>query len=174
MYETGAGGSAPKHVQQFVQCGHLRWNSLGEYQAFAEALVTLGRRLYLNSSKNADAEASKKLAMLGECLYKAIGVIMEKHEMPERRVGEVDNRDTNAHIALHWAEFLAEKDSAAYKDLYLRLKDNEQQILEEIKKSQGTATDLGGYYLLDYGKAYDAMNPSKTLKEILDSIVVGK
>lgn len=107
--------------------------------------------------------------MLGGSLYKAIGVIMEKHEMPERRVGDIDNRDTNYHIALHWAEFLAKEDKS-YEDLYKRLAESEDAILAEIKASQGSEKDLGGYYLFDYSKAKEAMNPSKTLAAILDSI----
>lgn len=159
LYETGAGGSAPKHVQQFQSCGHLRWNSLGEYQAFAEALCTLGNRTN-----------QAKLTMLGDCLYKAIGVVLEKHEMPERRVHDIDNRDTNYHVALHWAEFLAKED-ASYKNLFKSLADNEEKILAEIKASQGPPAELGGYYLFDYAKAKEAMNPSATLNAILDSIV---
>jgi isocitrate dehydrogenase len=157
LYETGAGGSAPKHVEQFKTCDHLRWNSLGEYQAMAEAFCRLGLRL------------GNEVKMLGDCLYKAIGVIMEKHEMPERRVHEIDNRDTNFFIALHWAEFLSEEDEK-YAVVFKKLLESKDRILEEIRSSQGEAVDLGGYYRYEFDKAKRAMNPSATLCEILDSI----
>lgn len=156
LYETGAGGSAPKHVQQFVKCNHLRWNSLGEYQAMAEAFTRLGNRT-----------GSDKLMLLGDCLYKAIGVVLEKHEMPERRVHDLDNRDTNFYVALHWAEFLAEKDEVV-KPLYKELLDAMEEILAEINRSQGDPVDLGGYYLFESEKAKRAMNPSQTLTSILE------
>ena len=157
LYETGAGGSAPKHVQQFLKCDHLRWNSLGEYQAMAEAFNTLGKR-----SNNST------LKMLGENLYKAIELVMEKHELPERRVHELDNRDTNFYIALHWAQFLAQQD-AKYQPLFEQLSAAHDQIHAEINKSQGAKVDLGGYYHFDYEKTSRAMNPSPTLSRILAS-----
>jgi len=157
MYETGAGGSAPKHVEQFIQCGHLRWNSLGEYQAMAEAFVRIGARLQ-----------NKKVAMLGDCLHKAIGAIMEKHEMPERRVHEIDNRGANFWIALHWAEFLSKKDYETYGEVYKKLSEGKDKILEEIESSQGEPVHLGGYYRYGFDKATRAMNPSTTMSEIMD------
>ena len=158
LYETGAGGSAPKHVEQFMNCDHLRWNSLGEYQAMAEAFHRLGLRL-----------GDDKITLLGDCLYKAIGVIMGKHEMPERRVYEIDNRDTNFFIALHWAEFLSKEDDR-YLAVFKKLSEGSDKILEEIRSCQGKAVDLGGYYRYEFDKARRAMNPSATLCEILDGL----
>lgn len=156
LYETGAGGSAPKHVQQFVQCNHLRWNSLGEYQAMAEAFMRLGKRT-----------DNKKAITLGECLFKAIGLVLEKHELPERRVHELDNRDTNFYLALHWAEFLAEE-SLQYKTLLENLSNAKHEVVACDAECQGGAIDVGGYYLFDYLKAKTAMNPSKALTTIIE------
>ena len=155
LYETGAGGSAPKHVQQFVQEGHLRWDSLGEYLATAVAFETLG-----NTSGN------PKATMLGECLNKAVGRILDNRKSPSRRVKEIDNRATNYYVALYWSEYLAEQDPS-YKPLFEQLSKNRPQIVEEFKTCQGEPVDLGGYYLFDYEKARDSMNPSPTLSKIL-------
>ena len=158
LYETGAGGSAPKHVQQFVKCDHLRWNSLGEYQAMAEAYIRIGKR-----------GGNAKAKILGDCLYKAVGLILERHEMPERRAHELDNRDTNYFVAVHWAEFLAKED-ANFLPIFKKLADGQKQILADFDNCQGNPVDLGGYYLFDYDKVKTAMNPSETLNAILDSI----
>jgi isocitrate dehydrogenase len=158
LYETGAGGSAPKHVQQFVKCDHLRWNSLGEYQAMAEAFIRLG--------KNTE---NKRAILLGECLYDAVGSILERHEMPERRVHEVDNRDTNYFLALHWAEHLG-KEVPELASIFQKLSHAHDEIVSDMKECQGREVDLGGYYLFDYEKANRAMNPSRVLTEILSSI----
>ena len=154
LYETGAGGSAPKHVQQFVQEGHLRWDSLGEYLATAVAFSQLG------DSGNDQAK------MLGECLDKAVGRILKNRKSPSRRVKEIDNRATNYYIALYWAEYLAEQDDS-FKPIFEKLSSERPKIVEEFKECQGEAVDIGGYYLFDYDKVNGAMNPSKTLGEIL-------
>lgn len=154
LYETGAGGSAPKHVQQFVQEGHLRWDSLGEYLATAVAFSQLG------DSGNDQAK------MLGECLDKAVGRILKNRKSPSRRVKEIDNRATNYYIALYWAEYLAEQDDS-FKPIFEKLSSERPKIVEEFKECQGEAVDIGGYYLFDHNKVNDAMNPSKTLSEIL-------
>ena len=154
LYETGAGGSAPKHVQQFVQEGHLRWDSLGEYLATAVAFTQLGD------------SGNEKAKMLGECLDKAVGRILKNRKSPSRRVKEIDNRATNYYIALYWAEYLAEQDDA-YKPIFEKLSSERPKIVEEFKECQGEAVDIGGYYLFDHSKVNDAMNPSKTLREIL-------
>ena len=161
LYETGAGGSAPKHVQQFVQCDHLRWNSLGEYQAMAEAFIGLGK-----SNNN------PKATLLGECLYQAIGVILERHEMPERRAHELDNRDTNYFVAVHWAEFLSKHD-ANFLPIYQSLAENQEEIQTDFDNCQGNGVDLGGYYKFCYEKTKKAMNPSEKLNAILDAIPSG-
>eukprot|EP00561_Arcocellulus_cornucervis_P013549 CAMPEP_0185799880 /NCGR_PEP_ID=MMETSP1322-20130828/566_1 /TAXON_ID=265543 /ORGANISM="Minutocellus polymorphus, Strain RCC2270" /LENGTH=830 /DNA_ID=CAMNT_0028495483 /DNA_START=96 /DNA_END=2588 /DNA_ORIENTATION=- len=155
LYETGAGGSAPKHVQQFVEEGHLRWDSLGEYLATAVAFETLGR-----------TSGNPKATMLGECLNKAVGRILDNRKSPSRRVKEIDNRATNYYVALYWAEYLAEQDPG-YKPLFEQLSKNRSQIVEEFKACQGDPVDLGGYYIFDHEKAHAAMNPSSTLSKIL-------
>jgi len=155
LYETGAGGSAPKHVQQFVEEGHLRWDSLGEYLATAVAFIQLG--------EDTDNERAK---MVGECLDMAVGRLLKNRKSPSRRVKEIDNRATNYYVALYWAEYLAEKDDA-YKPIFEKLSEQRSEIVEEFKQCQGEAIDIGGYYLFDYEKVSNAMKPSQTLSEIL-------
>lgn len=158
LYETGAGGSAPKHVQQFVEEGHLRWDSLGEYLALAVAFEQLG-----NSTDN------KKAVLLGKCLNKAVGRILDNRKSPSRKVNQIDNRATNFYVTLYWADFLSEEDKA-YKPMFDALSNARAEIVEEFKQCQGEPVKLGGYYLLDNDKAYKAMNPSQTLNNILKSI----
>lgn len=148
LYETGAGGSAPKHVQQFVEQSHLRWDSLGEYLATAVAFEQLGKRT-----------DNEKAILLGECLNKAVGRLLDNRKGPSRRVNEIDNRATNYYIALYWSEYLAQADPA-YKDVFEKLSSHRSEIVAEFQKSQGDAADLGGYYLFDYEKTKAAMNPS--------------
>lgn len=156
LYETGAGGSAPKHVQQFMEEGHLRWDSLGEYLATAVAFSQLGK-----------TEGNPKATLLGDCLNKAVGRILTNRKSPSRRVNEIDNRATNYYVALYWAEYLAEEDPA-YKPLFDKLSSNRGQIVEEFKACQGDPVDLGGYYMPTYKKAAEAMRPSPTLNSILE------
>jgi isocitrate dehydrogenase len=158
LYETGAGGSAPKHVQQFVKEGHLRWDSLGEYLALAVAFEQLG--------SNTDND---KAVLLGECLNKAVGRILDNRKSPSRKVNQIDNRATNFYVALYWADYLAQED-AAYKPMFDALSKARAQIVEEFKECQGDPVELGGYYLVDPVKVNKAMNPSKTLNKILASI----
>ena len=158
LYETGAGGSAPKHVQQFVKEGHLRWDSLGEYLALAVAFEQLGI-----------TTGNEKATLLGECLNKAVGRLLDNRKSPSRLVNQIDNRATNFYVTLYWADFLSKEDPA-YKPLFEALSAARADIVEEFKHSQGEPVDLGGYYLLDSAKAVKAMNPSQTLKKILDSI----
>jgi len=158
LYETGAGGSAPKHVQQFVEEGHLRWDSLGEYLATAVAFERLGQ-----------TTGNEKAVMLGNCLNKAVDRVLTNTKGPSRRVKEIDNRATNFYIALYWAEYLAEVD-AAYKPLFEALSSARSQIVAEFKECQGDPVDLGGYYCFDPVKAKAAMNPSSTLSAIIDNI----
>eukprot|EP00980_Cylindrotheca_fusiformis_P016971 scaffold5159_cov112-Cylindrotheca_fusiformis.AAC.25 len=158
LYETGAGGSAPKHVQQFVEEGHLRWDSLGEYLALAVAFEHMG-----------ESSGNEKAKLLGECLNKAVGRILDNRKSPSRIVNQIDNRATNFYVTLYWADFLSQEDPA-YKPLFEALSENRHEIVEEFKKSQGEPVDLGGYYLIDPVKAERAMNPSPTLNQILASI----
>jgi isocitrate dehydrogenase len=156
LYETGAGGSAPKHVQQFVEEGHLRWDSLGEYLATAVAFIQLGK-----------SNDNPKATLLGDCLNKAVGRLLTNRKSPSRRLNEIDNRATNYYVALYWAEYLAEEDPA-FKPLFDKLSSNRSQIVSEFKECQGDAVDLGGYYLPSYGLSAKAMRPSTTLNKILE------
>lgn len=155
LYETGAGGSAPKHVQQFVKEGHLRWDSLGEYLALAVSYERL-----------AETTDNPKAKLLGDCLNKAVGRILTNRKSPSRTVNQIDNRATNFYVALYWADFLHQEDPL-YKPLFDALSENRAQIVNEFKDCQGSAVDLGGYYLFDSDKASKAMNPSPTLNKIL-------
>lgn len=157
LYETGAGGSAPKHVQQFVAEGHLRWDSLGEYLAMAVAYEGL-----------AETANNPKAKVLGECLNKAVGRLLNNRKSPSRVVNQIDNRATNFYVALYWADFLQQEDPA-YTPLFEELSKNRAAIVAEFKESQGHPVDLGGYYLFDSQKAKAAMNPSSTLNNILAS-----
>ncbi|KAL7552262.1 hypothetical protein ACHAWF_015494 [Thalassiosira exigua] len=157
LYETGAGGSAPKHVQQFVQEGHLRWDSLGEYLATAVAFEHLG-----NITNN------EKATLLATTLNMAVGRILDNRKSPSRRVKEIDNRATNFYVALYWAEYLAAEDPA-FQPIFEELSSNRSKIVEEFKASQGEPVDLGGYYLFDYDKTKHAMLPSPTLNSIIGS-----
>lgn len=156
MFETGAGGSAPKHVQQFVQEGHLRWDSLGEYLAIAVSLEHL-----------ADSQGNQRARDLADSLNSAIGRLLSNRKSPSRKVNELDNRASNFYIGLYWAEFMAEKDPE-YKALAETLKNSRHDIVEELKSCQGEEQDIGGYYKLDPAKAERAMRPSKVLNKILD------
>ena len=156
MFETGAGGSAPKHVQQFVEEGHLRWDSLGEYLAMAVALEHLG-----------ETTGNERATKLADALNKGIGRLLQNRKSPSRKVNELDNRASNFYVSLYWAEFMAEVDPS-YQELATILKDNRKQIVEELKGCQGEPQDIGGYYKLDPVKADRAMRPSKTWNDILD------
>jgi monomeric type NADP-dependent isocitrate dehydrogenase len=158
LYETGAGGSAPKHVQQFVEEGHLRWDSLGEYLAVAVAFEQLGT-----------STGNDKATLLGECLNKAVGRVLDNRKSPTRTVNQIDNRATNFYITLYWADFLSKTDPS-YGPLFDLLTEARPQIVEEFKICQGEPVDLGGYYLFDADKTRGAMNPSQTLNKILSTI----
>ncbi len=164
MFETGAGGSAPKHVQQFVQENYLRWDSLGEFLAMAASLEHLGR-----------AYKNPKALVLAETLDAATGKFLLENKSPSRKVGGIDNRGSHFYLAMYWAEALA----AQNKDMELRnqfssvataLSGKEQQIVDELRTVQGTAIDTQGYYQPVPEVCARAMRPSKTLNAIIDSI----
>jgi isocitrate dehydrogenase len=164
MFETGAGGSAPKHVQQFQQEGYLRWDSLGEFLALVPSLEHIG-----NFSNN------KKALVLSETLDQATGQILDNNKSPARKVGEIDNRGSHFYLALYWAQAL----SAQTKDTDLQshfskvakqLADNEAKINAELIAAQGKPVDMGGYYHPDKVKTAKAMRPSATLNAIIESI----
>src|SRR6201996_3927406 len=164
MFETGAGGSAPKHVEQFQQEDYLRWDSLGEFLAFGASLEHLAQ-----TYKNAKAQ------VLAETLDTAIGKILEFNRSPARKVGELDNRGSHFYLALYWAQALAAqtKDKelqARFKPLAEALTKNEAKINSELIGAQGKPVDLGGYYLPDDAKASAAMRPSATLNTALAAL----
>jgi len=156
LLETGAGGSAPKHVEQFLKEGHLRWDSLGEYLATAIGFEELGDRTNNAKSK-----------LLGTTLMNAVGKWLDNNKSPGRKGKQIDNRGSNFYVALYWAEELAAKD-AAWAPLAKALKDNEEQIMKDMIDCQGPACDVGGYYKLDAQKADTAMRPSKVFNDLMD------
>ncbi len=164
LFETGAGGSAPKHVEQFQHEGYLRWDSLGEYLALGASLEHLAQ-----TYKNAKAQ------VLAEALDTAIGKILEFNRSPARKVGEIDNRGSHFYLALYWAQALAAqtKDTelqARFKPLAQTLAKNEAKINAELIGAQGKPVDIGGYYLPDAAKAAAAMRPSATLNAALAAL----
>jgi isocitrate dehydrogenase len=164
LFETGAGGSAPKHVQQFLKEGHLRWDSLGEYCALVPSL-----ELIYEKTKN------EKVAVLAETLDLAVGKYLENARYPSRKVNEIDNRGSSFYLALYWAESLAEQTKDAdlakrFGPVAKQLKENEAKINEELLAAQGHPTDIGGYYFPDLELTTKAMRPSPTFNAIIDAL----
>lgn len=164
LFETGAGGSAPKHVEQFTEEGHLRWDSLGEFLALAVSLEHLGQTF-----------GNPTALLLGETLDQATGRWLEEDKSPARVVGKLDNRGGHFYLALYWAQALASqtKDTALaakFTALAKALLDQEAKIVDEYNSSQGKAIDLGGYYRPDAAKCAQAMQPSATFKQLLASL----
>jgi isocitrate dehydrogenase len=164
LFETGAGGSAPKHVQQFLKEGHLRWDSLGEYCALVPSLELI-----------AEKSGNKKVAIFAETLDQAISKYLENARNPSRIVNEIDNRGSTYYLALYWAQSLAaqSKDTTIqeqFADVAKILEENEAKITDELLSAQGQPVDIGGYYLPDRGKASNAMRPSQTFNDIIDSL----
>ncbi|WP_137166791.1 NADP-dependent isocitrate dehydrogenase [Salinimonas lutimaris] len=161
LYETGAGGSAPKHVQQFVEEGHLRWDSLGEFLALAVSLEDV-------SIKHGNARAK----IIGQGLDKATEILLNEGKSPKRKAGELDNRGSHVWLALYWAKEVANQTedtelAAQFKEVADKLEANIDTILQEINATEGSPQEIGGYYYPDTKKVYNAMSPSKTLHEIL-------
>ncbi|MDY0068991.1 MAG: NADP-dependent isocitrate dehydrogenase [Porticoccaceae bacterium] len=164
LFETGAGGSAPKHVQQFLEENHLRWDSLGEFLALAESLDHFG-----NVTHNPRAKVFAK------ALDVANGKFLDSNKSPSRKVGELDNRGSHFYLALYWAEALAAQDDdaelkARFAPVAASMAASEATIVAELNQVQGKAVDIGGYYRPDVALATQAMRPSKTLNAILDGI----
>jgi isocitrate dehydrogenase len=164
LFETGAGGSAPKHVQQLVKEDYLRWDSLGEFLALAESFAKYAR---VNDNPHAK--------ILGETLDRATGTFLNENKSPARRVGSLDNRGSHFYLAMYWAQELASQDddpelAAAFKGLAETLTQNEQTINDELIAVQGHPVDLGGYFRPDAAKASAVMRPSPTFNEALDSL----
>jgi isocitrate dehydrogenase len=164
LFETGAGGSAPKHVQQFLKEGYLRWDSLGEFSALGASLEHIGR-----------AYENPKAQVLAETLDRAIGKFLDNNKSPARKVGQIDNRGSHFYLALYWAEALAEqaKDAelkARFAEAAKQLRANAAKIDAELIAAQGKPVDMGGYYRPDKAKASAAMRPSATLNAIVAAL----
>ncbi len=163
VFETGAGGSAPKHVEQFLKEGHLRWDSLGEFMATVESLKLAAKQ-----------GAGERAVIIADALDRAVAKYLDNDKTPKRKVGELDNRGSHYYLATYWAKELANcGDSeleAKYAPVAEKLEANEEKILKEIAEVEGKPTDIGGYYHPDEAKTEKAMRPSKTFNEIVDSI----
>jgi isocitrate dehydrogenase len=161
MFETGAGGSAPKHVQQFLKEGHLRWDSLGEFCALGASFEHIGA-----------VYGHAKARTYSRTLDQAIGQILEQDKSPSRKAGELDNRGSHFYLALFWAEALAAQNEdkelkVKFGPIAKQLREKESVILAEIGAAEGKPVDIGGYYYPDPAKATQAMRPSKTLNAII-------
>ena len=164
LFETGAGGSAPKHVQQFQKEGYLRWDSLGEFSAIAASLEHV-----------AEAFNNEKARVLAETLDQAIGKFLDNDKSPARKVGQIDNRGSHFYLALYWAQALAQQTGdqelqARFTDVARQLGDNEAKINEELIAAQGKPVDMGGYYHVNEELTIKAMRPSATLNAIIDAL----
>jgi len=164
LFETGAGGSAPKHVDQLVAENHLRWDSLGEFLAMVPSLEHLA-----NSSGNSKAK------VLADTLDVATGKLLDNDKSPKRKVGQLDNRGSHFYLGMYWAEALAAQTTdselaAKFAPVAKELADNETKILDELNAVQGSPVDIGGYYKLDKAKAEKVMRPSATLNAIIDAV----
>jgi isocitrate dehydrogenase len=161
LFETGAGGSAPKHVQQFVRENHLRWDSLGEFLAFAASLDHL-----------ADITGDPKVRILASTLDRATGTLLDEGRSPSRKVNEIDNRGSHAFLARCWAQELADQTedpelAARFAPLAEALAAEDATITEELLAVQGAPVDIGGYYAPDPALVEAAMRPSQTFNRIL-------
>jgi len=164
LFETGAGGSAPKHVQQFLSEGHLRWDSLGEYCALVPSLEQV-----------AGSFDNSKVAVLAETLDAAIGQYLDQERFPSRKVNEIDNRGCSFYLALYWAQALASQDAdaelkARFETVATELAEKEEAIAGELLAAQGQPMDVGGYFNPDDAKAEAAMRPSATFNAIIDAM----
>ncbi len=164
LFETGAGGSAPKHVQQFVEEGHLRWDSLGEFLALSVSLEHLS-----------ETTGNKKAQVLADALEESIGLFLANNKSPSRKVNELDNRGSHFYLAMYWAKALAMQTSdqelqEVFVSIAKELSENKQQINEELIAAQGGKVDLDGYFKPDLSLISAAMRPSTTLNNIIDNI----
>jgi isocitrate dehydrogenase len=164
LFETGAGGSAPKHVQQFLNENHLRWDSLGEFLAIGPSLELL-----------ADRDRNPHPRLLASTLDRAIGRVLEEDRSPSRKTGELDNRGSHFYLALYWAQELASQDEDAelaqrFAPLAEQLAAGEERIVEELNAVQGSPVEIGGYYRPDPERIAEAMRPSATFNETLESL----
>jgi isocitrate dehydrogenase len=165
LFETGAGGSAPKHVQQFVEEGHLRWDSLGEFLALAVSLEDLGTK-----------SSNDKVLVLAEALDQATSKLLDTNKSPSRKVNELDNRGSHFYLALYWAEALAGQSKNSelqdqFREFARQLSEHETTIVDEMNAAQGSSMDLGGYFQPDVEKTSAAMRPSATFNAALEALV---
>jgi len=161
LFETGAGGSAPKHVQQLLEDNHLRWDSLGEFLAIAVSIEDLAQKT-----------DNSKAKVLAECLDRANGQFLNSDKSPSRKVGELDTRGSHFFLAMYWAQALAEQSDdqelkSYFEPVACALAENEQKIVTELNKVQGESVDIGGYYRSDEDKTNAVMRPSETLNHII-------
>jgi len=164
LFETGAGGSAPKHVQQLLSENHLRWDSLGEFLALAVSLEDLGQKTH-----------NDKVMVLAKALDKANSLFLNNNKSPSRKTGELDTRGSHFYLAMYWAQALAEQTEdkelqAKFAPIAKQLTDNENRIVEELNSVQGRAVDIGGYYRPDKALTMKVMRPSATLNAVIDSL----
>ncbi|MGY6744683.1 MAG: NADP-dependent isocitrate dehydrogenase [Cecembia sp.] len=164
LFETGAGGSAPKHVEQFIEENHLRWDSLGEFLALAVSLEHLG-----------EVFSNDRAKVLAETLDQATGKFLQENKSPSRKVMELDNRGSHFYLAMYWAEALAMQDKdrelkSVFEPIVKMLSESEAQILSELNGAQGVKVDIGGYYKPDPVKTSEVMRPSKTFNQILEKL----
>jgi isocitrate dehydrogenase len=166
MYETGAGGSAPKHVQQLVEENHLRWDSLGEFLALAVSLEDLGLKT-----------GNAKAKLLAQTLDSATGKLLDNNKNPSPKTGQLDNRGSQFYLSLYWAQALAAQTedpalAAQFAPLAKELADKEQVIVAELAAVQGSPVDIGGYYMPDVAKLDAIMRPSATFNAALQAVAV--
>jgi isocitrate dehydrogenase len=164
LFETGAGGSAPKHVEQFLHEGYLRWDSLGEFLALQASFEHL-----------AQTQGNAKAQILADALDAANAKFLENDKSPARKVGQIDNRGSHFYLAMYWAEALAAQTNdaeiaAKFAPIASAMQQNEAKISEELIAAQGRPQDIGGYYHPNADKTYAAMRPSETLNSIVDGI----
>ena len=164
MFETGAGGSAPRHVQQFLEEGHLRWDSLGEFCALVASFEHLGEKFNNDNAK-----------LLSETLDQAIAQHLDNNRAPSRRVNELDTRGSHFYLALYWAEALAKQNQdpelqTRFAEVAKQMAANEEKIVQEMNDAQGKPVDIGGYFLPNETMSAAAMRPSATLNAIIDGI----
>ena len=164
LFETGAGGSAPKHVQQFNKENHLRWDSLGEFLALAVSLEHYG-----------ETNDNPKAKIIGDALDTATGKFLDNKKSPSRKAGELDNRGSHFYLAMYWAEALANQNDdsdlkAEFSAIAEKMIANEKTIVYELNSIQGSPVDMGGYYKPSHELTDSAMKPSKTLNTILEKI----
>jgi isocitrate dehydrogenase len=164
MFETGAGGSAPKHVQQLVEENHLRWDSLGEFMAIAVSLEDIGFKHH-----------NKKAMILAKTLDEATGKLLDNNKSPSPKAGQLDNRGSHFYLALYWAQALAAQSEDAELRAYFgplakTLAENEKKIVDELNAVQGKPVDIGGYYVSIPSKVAPVMRPSPTFNSTIDPL----